>query len=702
MTLSIQEPPKQQHFPGKIWRLPVTLRRIFFFASVTVLALSGILLFLDLILRLYGRLDVATGLLVFLFSILFSLVCFGVTIAVTGFLLMGYKGVNITNTLSPADEEMHLDLTAVIFPIYNEDVSEVFNRIRGVYRSLTETGRIERYEFFILSDSTKIDVWIEEEEAWTRLCRDLGGFGRIFYRHRSPNTNSKAGNIADFCRRWGGRYSYLVVMDADSFMDGQTMLKLTMLMQKNPEVGIIQTAPKLVGATSLFGRVQQFAIQAYGPMFTAGLNFWQASEGNYWGHNAIIRLQPFTAYCDLPQLPGKEPFGGKILSHDFVEAALMRKAGWKVWLAWDLEGSYEEGPDSLIAYAQRDRRWLQGNLQHAWFLFAKGLHPISKVHLGTGILGYLLSPLWLLFLILSALIVYRQEQTNLSIIPDDGWINYFDPFLTATEHAWLLFCITAAMLLTPKILLTLWALFNRRVRHGFGGLRALGMSIGCEFILSTLLAPILMLFHTKFIVSMFSGLSVRWGAQARGATTTSWGAAFQAHFSQTVIGIVWAVAAYKINYQMFLWSLPVLTGLVTSIPLSRFTSNPAVGNFLRRWKVLQAPQETSPAVALAPANETPGEEAANFDPYHGFSRAIVDPYLNAIHVSLQEDPGSSSIEGDLLDKIAVEGPAALKENELKMILKDGESMLKLHRRVWTSEFMTLSPWWRNVVTQYRR
>lgn len=681
------------------WSLPITLRRVLFFSTVALLAMCGTAIFLDLVLRLYGSLDLASGLLVILFATLFSMVCFGFTIVTTGFLVMRHKGGNITTTLPHSDQNIDLDLTAVIFPIYNEEVSEVFARVRGVYHSLAQTGRLNRFEFFILSDSTRIDTWVEEEEAWTRLCRDLGSFGRIFYRHRSPNTNSKAGNIADFCRRWGGRYSYVIVMDADSFMEGKTMVQLASLMQTNPQVGIIQTVPKLVGATSLFGRVQQFATQAYGPMFTAGLNFWQASEGNYWGHNAIIRLKPFTAYCDLPQLPGKEPFGGKILSHDFVEAALMRKAGWRVWLAWDLGGSYEEGPDSLIAYAQRDRRWLQGNLQHAWFLFARGLHPISKVHLGTGILGYLLSPLWLLFLVISAVIVYRQHESNLSIIPDDGWINYFAPYLTATGHAWLLFCITAVMLLFPKILLVLRSLFNRKLRHGFGGLRTLPLSIGCEFFLSTLLAPILMLFHTRFVISMFAGLSVRWAPQPRGATMTSWRAAFQAHCSQTLIGALWAVAAYQVNYQMFLWMLPVLSGMIFSIPLSRITSNPALGTYLKRWNILKTPEESSPAASLM---ATKDEEEVSFDPHHGFSRAVVDPYLNAIHVSLQEDTTSSPVEAQWLDLIATEGPSALKENDLKLLLKDGESMLKLHRRVWTSEFLALAPWWRDVVIQYRR
>lgn len=682
----------------------ITLRRILFFGATLLLTALGSFIFVDLLIRVYGALSGPSALLVAVFTLLFLLLSFGFTMVLTGVFAARQRRFNLTNSLDEKNENADLDLTAIVFPIYNEEVAEVFARVRQTYFSLQKTGRLDRFEFFILSDSTSSDVWLEEEDTWARLCRDLDAFGRIFYRHRALNTNSKAGNIADFCRGWGGRYSYMVVMDADSFMEGGTVVKLARLMQQHPKIGIIQTTPRLIGAESLFGRIQQFSNQAYGSMFTAGLNFWQGSEGNYWGHNAIIRVQPFTEYCGLPDLPGKAPFGGKILSHDFVEAALMRKAGWEVWLAWDLGGSFEEGPESLIAYAQRDRRWLQGNIQHGWLLFAKGLHPMSKLHLATGILGYLASPLWLGFLFLSSIVVYRQQRSGLSLVPANGMLNNLFPDLTVAGQAWMLLGLTALMLFAPKILFFLRAVANPQLRRSFGGLVKITGGILCELIFSTLLAPILMLLHTKFLVSMFSGLSVRWGAQPRGATGTPWPAAFRAHLGHTVLGILWTLWAIHLGWGVFLWSLPVLLGLVISIPLSKFTSSPDVGRLLRRTRLLGCPDEKHAPPSVRDGRNEPRFATASFTPYHGFSRAVVDPYLNAIHVALLDQP--SEIQPPLAREISEilinEGPGGLGEKDLKAILQDGETLLKLHRRIWSSELMTVAPWWRRVITHYRR
>ena len=266
----------------------------------------------------------------------------------------------------------------------NEDVSRVFEGLRVIYRSLQEARRLEHFDFFILSDSDQPNQWIQEEVAWVELCKQVGGLGRIFYRKRRQAINRKSGNVADFLRRWGRNYRYMVVLDADSLMTGQALVRLVALMEKNPAVGIIQTAPRIVNGETLYGRIQQFANRLYSPLFLAGLNYWQQHDGNYWGHNAIIRVQPFIEHCCLPDLPGREPFGGRILSHDFVEAALMRRAGWQVWIAHDIEGSYEEGPPTLIDSAKRDRRWCQGNMQHSWLLFARGFRPVNRVHLFLG------------------------------------------------------------------------------------------------------------------------------------------------------------------------------------------------------------------------------------------------------------------------------------------------------------------------------
>jgi membrane glycosyltransferase len=296
--------------------------------------------------------------------------------------------------------------TALVMPIYHEDPERVFAGLRAIYQSLLDTGRVEEFEVFVLSDSRQPDVWLEEEVHWYRMCCDFNAHGRVFYRNRERNIARKSGNLEEFCHRWGGRYRYMIVLDADSLMCGSTLTRMVDLMEAHPPVALIQSPPLPVNHKSLFARILQFGSSLYGDIFTAGASFWQLADSNYWGHNAIIRIKPFVEHCGLPKLPGKEPFGGEILSHDFVEAALLRKAGWEVWLAYDLKGSYEELPPTLIDYAKRDRRWCQGNMQHVRMVFARGFGGLSRLHFLMGIMSYLSSPLWFLFLLVTGFEAY--------------------------------------------------------------------------------------------------------------------------------------------------------------------------------------------------------------------------------------------------------------------------------------------------------
>src|SRR5580704_14605153 len=316
-------------------------RRFVFFSSVFGLTSLATWFVADLYWRELEGLSGLEIVLLALFVPLFAQISVGFCTAFAGFYVINRGGDSSRITASsPPGAEPRLASTAIVMPIYNEDVSRVFEGLRVVYTSVQQTPGADLFDFFILSDSNQPNQWIREEVAWAELCKQVGGFGKIFYRKRRQPINKKAGNVADFLRRWGRRYRYMVVLDADSIVNGAT----------------------------LYARLQSFANRLYSPLFLAGLNYWQQGDGNYWGHNAIIRVQPFMAHCALPDLPGSEPFGGRILSHDFVEAALMRKAGWAVWLAQDLDGTYEEGPPTVIDNAKRDRRWCQGNLQHTWLL----------------------------------------------------------------------------------------------------------------------------------------------------------------------------------------------------------------------------------------------------------------------------------------------------------------------------------------------
>ncbi|MBC8011396.1 MAG: glucans biosynthesis glucosyltransferase MdoH [Burkholderiales bacterium] len=649
-----------------------------------------------------------------LFGILFSLVAFGAVQAFIGFFCrMGSGDDNrIVNSLTPEDEARPVTApTAIVMPVFNEDTSRILEGLRVIYRSLEATGQLEAFDFFILSDTTNPNRWIEEESAWVALTRQLGGQGRIFYRKRRVNLNKKAGNLADFCRRWGKRYRYMVVLDADSIMTGDAITKLVRLMEKNSGAGIIQTVPRLVNGETIFARLQQFASRLYGPVFAAGLNFWQQGEANYWGHNAIIRVAPFIDHCSLPELPGVEPFGGRILSHDYVEAALMRRAGWSVWLAVDIEGSYEECPGNLIDFAKRDRRWLQGNLQHAWLVTARGLHAANRLHLALGILAYLASPLWLAFLAVSSLIAWRYAATGLTPLPVDSFARYLR--LDFNSQALLLFAATMGLLFLPKVL----ALLDLRRRPGeaerFGGwLRVIGSVVG-ETMIFTLLAPVLMLFHSKFIVLTLAGRGVAWVAQRRGTDgDPEWREAILTHSGHSVLGLVWGTFAFWVNPAFALWMSPILLGMISSIPISLVTGQLAPGQFVRGIRLLVTPEESAPPPELsrlarnldACRRHTPPlpELAADY----GLMQAVLDPYVNAVHLALlrerEQTPGVAAEErfSPLRERLLREGPAALTSRDKLALLLDADSMAALHRDLWSLPSDRLSDWWRVAIRAY--
>ncbi|MEO6993280.1 MAG: glucans biosynthesis glucosyltransferase MdoH, partial [Lacunisphaera sp.] len=452
-----------------------------------------------------------------LFIILFGLVALGAAQSLIGFFLRRRGGdpCRITASLS-AEERLQpvTARTAIVMPICNEEVGRVIEGLRVMYESVLQTGKLPDCDFFLLSDSNDPNRWIAEEAAWLALTQRLGAQGRIFYRKRRGGINKKAGNLADFCRRWGSLYRYMVVLDADSIMAGDAIVHLAQLMERNRNVGIIQGVPLLVNGETLLARLQQFASRLYGTISAAGLNYWQLGEANYWGHNAIIRLAPFIQHCSLPELPGEGPFGGRIMSHDYVEAALMRRAGWQVWLATGMEGNYEECPGNVIEFAQRDRRWLQGNLQHARLIGAKGFHVVNRVHFILGILAYLASPLWLVFLIVSAVIAYRHGLVGALVVPKPSFAAYAQ--WSYHTQAICLALFTFGMLFLPKLI----ALLDLRRRPAevaaFGGWPDLLGGVFLETLVFTLLAPVLMLFHTKFIILTVCRQRITWGTQRRG------------------------------------------------------------------------------------------------------------------------------------------------------------------------------------------
>jgi membrane glycosyltransferase len=698
--------------PARLDGTRVTQRRIFVATLTLLLVGPALLLMADLHWR--TGMDGWKIFHLVLFALLFALVAFGAVQAVVGFFRRRGAGDpnRILNSLSPEDEARPVDApTAVVMPIFNEDTSRIMEGLRVIYRSLEATGQLDAFDFFILSDTTNPNRWIEEESAWVALTRQLGARGRMFYRKRRVNVNKKAGNLADFCRRWGKRYRYMVVLDADSIMTGDAIVKLVRLMERNSGAGIIQTVPRLVNGETIFARLQQFASRLYGPVFAAGLNYWQQSEANYWGHNAIIRVAPFIEHCSLPDLPGVEPFGGRILSHDYVEAALMRRAGWSVWLAVDLEGSYEECPGNLIDFAKRDRRWLQGNLQHAWLVTARGLHAANRLHLALGILAYLASPLWLAFLVVSTFIAWRYMDTGLVPLPVDSFARVLR--LDFHAQALLLLFGTLGLLFLPKVLALLDLARRPGEVAGFGGWPRVVSSAVTETAIFTLLAPVLMLFHSKFILLTLAGRGVAWVAQRRGADgDPEWREAILTHAGQTLTGLGWGALALWINPAFAAWLSPILLGLMTSIPVSLLTGQLAPGQFVRRMRLFVTPEESSPPSELTrlarnlDACRRHAPPLPELAPDYGLMQAVLDPYVNAVHLALLRERDQTQTPSNeerftlLRERLLREGPAALAARDKVSLLLDAESMAALHRDLWSLPADRLSAWWRTAIRAY--
>jgi membrane glycosyltransferase len=704
--------------------LPSRLRRgwrLFLFYSSAVL-LTGIvsLLFADLLWRTGW--SISRSVLLGLFVILFLLTAIGCMHGVYGLFIRLLGTRRCITGLKPFKEQ-NIDgvSTAVIFPVFNEDSVRVLEGLRATYESLQRTGQLDRFDFFILSDSTNPDRWIEEERRWSELVCDLDALGKIYYRRRLFNEARKSGNVRDFLNTWGKRYRYFVCCDADSVMRGETLVDLVKLMEAHPTVGLIQTVPALVNAESLFGRIQQFANRLYAPVFIAGLNYWALDFGNYWGHNAIIRTDPFMQYCDLPQLPGRKPFGGQILSHDFVEAALMLREHWQVWLAYDLEGSYEEAPQSLIDNAQRERRWCQGNLQHTLVLFAKGLRGVSRMHLILGIFGYVASPLWLAFMLTFNWIYCYQKYTYLSDIS----VPSFNPYLknwSGTEHAFLIFVICMVVIMLPKLLSLIDLARDWPRRKEFGGLLNACFGVVGETIFSTLHAPLLMLWHTRFVLTNIAGISVSWTTQRRAADGTDWLYAVQRHWGHMLIGVVWGWFTWKLDPGLFWWFTPVVAGMVLSVPLSVLTSRRSLGARAKTLGLFLTPEETRPPMELISLrsrmkiHDLTTDDAPRIRIHAGLAVAVLDPYVNAVHVSLlrekQLNPvyaehfhrlgaGTSAVR-DLGEKLLAGGPEKLSASERLIVLADQAVMVWLHQQAWLRPEEKLAPWWKAMIREFSR
>lgn len=484
--------------------------------------------------------------------------------------------------------------TAIVMPICNEDLTTVFSGLRATCESLAATGALRLFDVYILSDTADPALRAAELRAWERLRTMLGDGpmdadgdtigARIFYRWRRRRTQRKAGNVADFCRRWGRRYRYMVVLDADSTMRGDTLVSLVRLMEQHPNAGIVQTLPQAYGHDTLHARVQQFAGRVTGRLFALGMAYWQLGESHYWGHNAILRVEPFMRHCALAPIRGRGALAGDILSHDFVEAAMMRRAGYEVWLAPQLEGSWEQQPPHLLEELQRDRRWCRGNLQNATLIAEPGWRPVHRAMFAVGALSYLMAPLWLLFVALGVLAAASGDVSR------------------AAAGLW---GLTLVLLLLPRALGVVAVRLRGEQAHYGGSSRLVGSAL-VELALSALQAPVRMLAHTVFVLGPLTGLKIEWTSPARDAAVVAWRDAAARLGTLVLPLLLLAALAFPARDLLSPHLGTLVMSLALAVPLAVLGSHPRVGRALRRAQLLLVPEERRAPRTLARALERLG------------------------------------------------------------------------------------------------
>ncbi|SHL94031.1 membrane glycosyltransferase [Roseovarius pacificus] len=478
--------------------------------------------------------------------------------------------------------------TCILMPVYNENPLESFSRIAAMEVSLRETGDPAEIHFAILSDTRDPAIAAQERVVFKRMVQDCDGIGRFFYRRRALNTGKKAGNIQDFITRSGAAYDYAVILDADSLMDGNTLLTMIRRMEDEPELGLLQTLPKIIHARSRFGRAMQFSADFFSPVFARGLAMVQGRTGPFWGHNAIVRVRAFAQSCGLPKLKGTPPFGGHVMSHDYVEAALLARNDWIVRLDDDLEGSFEDGPENLVDHAKRDRRWCQGNLQHLRVIGAPGLKPWSRIVFAQGIMAFIAPLFWMGFIAASIAAPLMVKPPDYFPVP--GWP--FPAFpQSAASMAIGLFIGIVGLLFLPKLLIALRAILTGEAKE-FGGPVKVVLSTLTELLQSSLIAPVLMLFTVRSVLQVLMRRDGGWPTNNRGDGVLSWQEAISASWWISAIGFASMIAAGWLTPELFLWLLPVGLPMILAPAVLRWGSLPS------RSDLMTVPAELSPPRVL--------------------------------------------------------------------------------------------------------
>jgi membrane glycosyltransferase len=478
--------------------------------------------------------------------------------------------------------------TAILMCIRNESPDQVVRNLQPLLEGLVREHVAHLFHVYVLSDSSDPGIIADETSCFDAFAATWQGVVPVTYRRRAVNTAFKSGNIRDFCERWGNNHDFAITLDADSFMPTDAVLRLIRIAQANPTLGILQTLIIGMPSVSVFARVFQFGMRLGMRSYTLGATWWQGDCGPYWGHNAIIRLAPFIAHCHMPVLPGDGPLSGHVLSHDQVEAALMRRAGYEVRVL-PVEGlSWEENPPTLMEFSRRDLRWLQGNMQYWRLLSLPGLRPVSRFQLLFAIQMYLGSPAWMAMTAIGTVLLALSDTPAAHYVP------------VKAGAGTVLFSIMMLMTFAPKIATVIDVLLTPAARRSYGGTPTFAVNIAIETLFMILLSPVIALSHTIFMTRLFVfRRGGTWNGQTRQSHAVPWRLAFDRLWPQTLAGCaVLAVAASKAPNDIGFVLLGT-TGLILAAPFAVATASPLIGRLFARIGVCRLPEEkAAPAVLL--------------------------------------------------------------------------------------------------------
>jgi membrane glycosyltransferase len=511
-------------------------------------------------------------LVLFLLSLPWSLLC--LWNAIIGFVILRFVD-NPASFTNPALRRTPISAaittrTAICLAVRNEAVEPVFKRLETLIKSLEATREAAAFAIHILSDSDNPAIIASEQSALDKLRQIFVRPDFLHYRRRAINTGFKAGNLHDFTKHEGRNYDFMIVLDADSLMSGAAILRLVRVMQANPQLGILQTLAIAQPSSNAFTRIFQFGMRNGMRTHATGMAWWQGPDGPYWGHNAIIRVAPFAAYCTLPDIPGKGPLAGPILSHDQVEAALMRHAGFEVRLIVDEFGSWEENPPDLPSFVERDLRWCQGNLQYLKLPGHIRLMPMGMFQLANAIMMYLGSIFWVLQLLAGLCIAITGSRAR---------------------AVFAIYLIMFALGFLPRLLGTIDSMLSSEQRRRYGGASRLLLSTLVDALFSILLGTVMTIEQSIFTVGLIFGRRVTWGAQRRNGGGVRGLDAARGLWPQTLFGVIMASVLAIFAPDALPWALPTLLSCLLAIPFAIITASPGLGYFMQRNGICAIPEE---------------------------------------------------------------------------------------------------------------